>query len=369
MRRKAPNWDLALFTGNPSLFHRTSLSRQVILECRNGDIECKLFKSTLPPLAKLPADANGSEKSNSQSKDTQGTNSVWQQSKSAKNTVDVEPFRGRLKKNIRTLGGWRKSASVSNYRVYDADLPDFAFALDVYSTMDGVMASLQEYRAPSHIDPVLAQRRIDAAAPVVCELLDCAPDNLSIKRRQRQRGESQYQRVEKTNLYHEVVEGEVRLLVNLHDYLDTGLFLDHRKVRQWIAAEAQGKRFLNLYCYTATATVHAAVGGAASSVSVDLSPGYIEWARKNYQLNNIDSGRHELVKADCSEWVKSQARENSRFDLIFLDPPTFSNSTSMQQDWDVQKNHESMIHDCMACLLYTSPSPRDRTRSRMPSSA
>jgi len=368
LRRRAPNWDLALFTGNPSLFHRTGLSRQVVLECRNGDIDCKLFKSTLPPQAK------GAGRQASQQSSTAG--SVWPQAHSHDETHDltenqgrvasipgVDQFRGRLKKNIRALGGWVRSASVTNYRIYDADLPDFAFALDVYQSTDGTMVSLQEYRAPSHIDPVLAQQRIDAAAPVVCELLECHAENLAIKRRQRQRGESQYQRIEKTNRYHEVMEGKCRLLINLHDYLDTGLFLDHRKVRLWLADVIEGKRFLNLYCYTATASVHAALGGAASSVSVDLSPKYIEWAQRNYQLNNIDSSLHELVKADCSEWVGQRAAavlksKSECFDVIFLDPPTFSNSTAMEQDWDVQKNHESMIDECMAILSAGKKSDR-----------
>ena len=351
MRRKAPNWDLALFTGNPSLFHRTGLSRQVILECRNGDIDCKLFKSTLPPLAKVSKQSDVSEHKKENPTQTISAENVWQQAQARTESVaGVDQFRGRLKKNIRSLGGWTKSASVSNYRIYDADLPDFAFALDVYKSTDGTMVSLQEYRAPAHIDPVLAQQRIDAAAPVVCDLLECETANLAIKRRQRQRGESQYQRIEKINSYHEVTEGQCRLLINLHDYLDTGLFLDHRKVRQWIASEALGKRFLNLYCYTATASVHAALGGASASVSVDLSPKYIEWAQNNYKLNDIDSSQHELVKADCSEWVKKQVAEGASYDLIFLDPPTFSNSTAMDQDWDVQKNHESMIDECMAIL-------------------
>ena len=247
MRRKAPNWDLALFTGNPSLFHRTGLSRQVILECRNGDIDCKLFKSTLPPLAKVSKQSDLSEHKKENPTQTISAENVWQQAQARTESVaGVDQFRGRLKKNIRSLGGWTKSASVSNYRIYDADLPDFAFALDVYKSTDGTMVSLQEYRAPAHIDPVLAQQRIDAAAPVVCDLLECETANLAIKRRQRQRGESQYQRIEKINSYHEVTEGQCRLLINLHDYLDTGLFLDHRKVRQWIASEALGKRFLNL---------------------------------------------------------------------------------------------------------------------------
>lgn len=352
LRRKTPNWDLALFTGNPALFHRTGLSRQVILECRNGDIDCKLFKSTLPPLTKTDTrNKSANEPAEVQTTSGQSTDGVWQKAqRRTQQVAGVDQFQGRLKKNIRSIAGWLKSTSTTNYRVYDADLPDFAFALDVYNSVDGTLVSLQEYRAPSHIDPVLAQQRIDVAAPVVCELLQCAPANLAIKRRQRQRGESQYQRIEKVNRYQEVGEGPCRLLVNLHDYLDTGLFLDHRKVRQWIGKQSSGKRILNLYCYTATASVHAAVGGAASSVSVDLSPKYIEWAQNNFSLNDIDPTKHELVRADCGEWVKAQVAEGARFDLIFLDPPTFSNSTAMDQDWDVQKNHESMIDDCMAIL-------------------
>ena len=354
LRQKTPNWELALFTGNPSLFHRTGLSRQVVLECRNGDLDCKLFRSKLPPRSQGDGVNSGVDKPDTE--ENNATDNVW--SKAAANKEDnkkeavkgLDQFRGRLKKNIRSLAGWLKSAGVSNYRIYDADLPDFAFALDVYRSDEQVLVSLQEYRAPSHIDPVLAQQRIDAALPVVCELLVCLPDNLAVKRRERQRGESQYQRVEKTNRYHQVVEGDCRMLVNLHDYLDTGLFLDHRKVRLWIATAAADKQLLNLYCYTASASVHAALGGAAGSVSVDLSPKYIEWAQKNFALNEIDPAKHQLIKADCTEWVRAQRSQPERYDLIFLDPPTFSNSTAMQTDWDVQKNHESMIDDCMAIL-------------------
>ncbi len=351
LKTKAPNWDLALFTGNPSLFHRTGLSRRVVLECRNGDLECKLFASTLPPAA-VESDKGG-DSSNDISADAEVAEGIWAQAKPKKQRATVsgvDQFHDRLKKNIRVLGGWIKSASVTNYRIYDADLPDFAFALDVYQSARGIVVSLQEYQAPKHIDPVLAQQRIDAALPVVCELLACDSKDLAVKRRSRQRGETQYQRIEKTNQYHEVVEGRCRLLINVHDYLDTGLFLDHRKVRHWIADQAKDKLFLNLYCYTATASVHAALGGAAGTVSVDLSPKYIEWAQKNYALNELDPDQHQLIKADCTDWVKKQRVQSQRYDLIFLDPPTFSNSTAMEQDWDVQKNHRSMIDDCMAIL-------------------
>ncbi len=354
LKAKAPNWDLALFTGNPSLFHRTGFARQVVLECRNGDIECKLFKSTMPPAAldKTPAkDTPATPATLASVGEVTNARDVWGNAKSqATELPGLDQFRDRLKKNIRSMKGWIKSASVTNYRIYDADLPDFAFALDLYKSTKGNVISLQEYQAPKHIDPVLAQQRIDAALPVVCELLECDSENLAVKRRSRQRGETQYQRIEKTNHFYEVEEGKCRLLINVHDYLDTGLFLDHRKVRQWISAQAAGKLFLNLYCYTATASVHAAMGGAAGSVSVDLSPKYIEWAQNNYVLNQLDMDKHQLVKADCTSWVKAQSKQSQRYDLIFLDPPTFSNSTAMEQDWDVQKNHQSMIDDCMAIL-------------------
>ena len=148
----------------------------------------------------------------------------------------------------------------------------------------------------------------------------------------------------------EVSEAGCRVLINLHDYLDVGLFLDHRKVRQWIGKASSGKRFLNLYCYTAVATLHAAQGGATSSVSVDLSQKYLEWASSNFQLNGLDRQKHELVHADCDRWLQDYSATNQLFDLIFLDPPTFSNSTSMESDWDVQRDHVSMIERCMAIL-------------------
>jgi len=334
LRRVAPNWELALFTGNPKLFHRTGLARQVVLECRNGDIDCKLFVSVIPAANVL---APGEARAPVEATDRTSPSDV----------PGLSNLRDRLKKNVRTLSGWLKSSAISNYRLYDADLPDFAFALDVYKSDDGLLVNLQEYRAPKKIDPVLAQKRITAAVPIVCEVLDCSAESVAVKRRDKQRGESQYQRLEKTNRFHTVAEGDCKLLVNLTDYLDTGLFLDHRKIRLWLGKNSKDLRLLNLYCYTAAASVHAALGGAISSVSVDLSRNYLEWAGNNYSLNKINTDKHQLVRADCMQWVK---KHNQQYDMIFLDPPTFSNSTAMEDDWDVQTHHESMIDDCMALL-------------------
>lgn len=410
-KRQTPNWRLALFTGKPALFHRTGLSRRVSLECANGGIDCKLLIAEIPPTVsgeragdvagKAPIETTGSTSRSSSTHaeidaKTSEASSVWtgagtgtEGRKAAVDESDVdeiEPvnpwlkssaqsqatqpdraeavagldqFTDRLRKNIKQLKGWARSADVTNYRIYDADLPDFAIAVDAYGfdVLSGPYVCVQEYRAPATIDPQKAQQRLDGAISVVARELNCKTDNLAVKRRERQRAESQYQRLQKQRRMHEVSESGCKVLINLHDYLDVGLFLDHRKVRQWIGKASAGKRFLNLYCYTAVATLHAACGGAVSSVSVDLSQKYLEWAAANFEVNDIDRQTHALVHADCGQWLKEHAQAMRTtgssapgFDLIFLDPPTFSNSTSMDGDWEVQRDHVSMIDQCMTIL-------------------
>jgi 23S rRNA (guanine2445-N2)-methyltransferase / 23S rRNA (guanine2069-N7)-methyltransferase len=177
-----------------------------------------------------------------------------------------------------------------------------------------------------------------------------AKDKLHFKERRRQKGESQYQR--QTPWHQEsnrqvVTEGRAKVEVNLEDYLDTGLFLDHRPVRQMIAEQSRGKRFLNLFCYTAVATVQAALGGAKTSVSVDMSNTYLDWAKRNFELNAISTNNHQLVRADCLAWL-DECKQT--FDLIFLDPPTFSNSKKMDNVLDVQRDHGVMIDKAMRLL-------------------
>ena len=357
LKRRCGNWQLALFTGVPNLFHRTGLSRRVSLECKNGDIDCKLFTALVPAVSPQPE-----QRSSQHSEQLAVSVNPWgaaeekrqRPGKAVAQAPGVDQFAGRLRKNLRQIRGWAKSSGATNYRVYDADLPDFAFALDVYHDAvapDTPYVCLQEYRAPAHIDSGLAQSRIDSAAEVVLQELGCQRHHLAIKRRDRQRGDQQYHRLEKRNEFHQVVEGDTRLLINIHDYLDCGLFLDHRKVRLWLAKNASGKCLLNLYCYTATATVHAVLGGASSSISVDLSYKYLEWAEKNFALNEIDTAKHKLVRADSRTWIDKHIKSgDGGFDIIFLDPPTFSNSSATEQDWEVQRDHESMIEQCMSIL-------------------
>jgi 23S rRNA (guanine2445-N2)-methyltransferase / 23S rRNA (guanine2069-N7)-methyltransferase len=347
LKQRAGGWRLALFTV-PSLQHRTGIDAKPVLTCSNGGIDCQLFSGRIPASRKrVPAMTSADP--------VKAGRSAVATKAGQQTAPGISQFADRLRKNLRQIKGWAKSVGATNYRVYDADLPDYAFALDVYHDVNpakGPYVCLQEYRPPAQIDKDLAELRLASAAQVVIEQLSCVEDNLAVKRRDRQRGDQQYQRIHRSDVFHQVAEGDCKLLINLHDYLDCGLFLDHRKVRHWIGSHADGARFLNLYCYTAAATVHAIGGGVRESVSVDLSQRYLAWAQENMAANGFESDRHRLVRADCSSWIDQYiARGDSQpFDMIFLDPPTFSNSSATANDWDVQRDHASMIERCMTIL-------------------
>jgi len=249
----------------------------------------------------------------------------------------------RLRKNLKNIGKWARQQHHECYRLYDADMPEYAFAIDIY----GERVHMQEYRAPATIKEEDAAQRRRQAVQAVQSVLDVPPEHISLKLRQRQRGKEQYTACDEQGDDFVVSEGPARFRVNLHRYLDTGLFLDHRPVRLLIRQEAHGRRFLNLYCYTGTATVHAALGGARSTVSVDLSTTYLDWAKANLELNGIGPWQFKLVKMDCLQWLKENREQ---FDLIFLDPPTFSNSKSTSNVLDIQRDHQELVRLCMSHL-------------------
>ncbi|KAF0282685.1 bifunctional 23S rRNA (guanine(2069)-N(7))-methyltransferase RlmK/23S rRNA (guanine(2445)-N(2))-methyltransferase RlmL [Spiribacter roseus] len=253
----------------------------------------------------------------------------------------------RLHKNQRQLKKWLAREDVYAYRVYDADIPEYALAVDVYNSQDGRWLHVQEYAAPATVDAGKAQARLRAALSALPGALDTDPSKLVYKVRQRQRGEQQYQRLAEQGQYLEVQEGPCRLLVNLTDRLDTGLFLDHRPVRQWIGENARSKHFLNLYAYTGAATVHAGLGGAASTTSVDLSKTYLAWLQRNLHRNQLNNPVHALIQEDVMAWLKGCDR---RYDLIFLDPPSFSSSKRMAGSLDIQRDHVALIQAAAACL-------------------
>ena len=223
---------------------------------------------------------------------------------------------------------------------YDSDLPEYSAAIDVY----GDFFHVQEYAAPPSIERALAKRRFQELRNAVLHFAPDSKDKTFYKVRSRQHGANQYVKIPSRKGRPLIItEGPARFEINLGNYLDTGIFLDHRKMRQIIASEAAGKRFLNLFCYTASATVMAALHGASSSLSCDLSQTYIEWARRNFQLNKLATNQHQLLNIDCIEWLATEPREFEYFDIILLDPPTFSNSKRMSVSLDIQRDHEYLI--------------------------
>ncbi|MBZ5486348.1 bifunctional 23S rRNA (guanine(2069)-N(7))-methyltransferase RlmK/23S rRNA (guanine(2445)-N(2))-methyltransferase RlmL [Halomonas aquamarina] len=329
-----PGWTLALFTGNPDLGHRLGLRAHKQYALKNGALDAKLL------LMAIGAQAPASEEQGEGQTEEQGSTAPQKASGVSEN---AQMFANRLVKNQKRLKKWLKHSGETCYRVYDADMPEFALAVDRY----GDRVHVQEYAAPGSINPAQAQKRLFDALEVLPEALNVDPGKVYIKRRERQAGSAQYQKRDASGERFEVREGAARLWVNLRDYLDTGLFLDHRPVRRMLGEMAASKRFLNLFCYTATATVQAALGGASDSVSVDMSNTYLEWAKDNFALNQLDPRLHRVVRDDCFRWLETA---NAEFDLIFMDPPTFSNSKKMRDTLDVQRDHPRLVELAMARL-------------------
>ena len=252
-------------------------------------------------------------------------------------------FANRLRKNLKRMEKWRRRESIECYRVYDADMPEYAVAVDCY----GNAVHVSEYAAPSSVDDNAAQKRLSEVMDACAQVFEVPVERIALKERRRQRGSAQYERRAPKGETLEVREGQAKVLVNLHDYLDTGLFLDHRPVRLDIAARAKGKRFLNLFCYTAVASVHAGLGGARYTMSVDMSHTYLRWARQNLSLNGLSEIRHRTEQGDARRWLEACEDE---YDLILLDPPTFSNSKRMDDVLDTQRDHPWLIEQAMRCL-------------------
>lgn len=252
-------------------------------------------------------------------------------------------FANRLAKNVKKMAKWAKQNKIDCYRVYDADMPEYAVAIDLY----GDWAHVQEYQAPKSIDPAKAKQRLYEIVSAVPGVLGSPETKVVMKYRQRQTGKKQYEKFDSSQHEMVVEEYDCEFIVNLKDFLDTGLFLDHRPVRKMIQQKANGKRFLNLFCYTATASVHAGQGGAKTTLSVDMSNTYTDWARRNLALNEFSDRDHQVERADCFEWLR---RSQAEFDLIFMDPPTFSNSKKMADVLDIQRDHADLIDLAMARL-------------------
>ncbi|MCW4629971.1 MULTISPECIES: bifunctional 23S rRNA (guanine(2069)-N(7))-methyltransferase RlmK/23S rRNA (guanine(2445)-N(2))-methyltransferase RlmL [Marinomonas] len=313
-------WQFMMLTSNDHLARQIPARPEKSTRVINGGIECRAYQ--FPLLA-----GNIKEDVVAQSVMTPG----------------AQMFANRLQKNAKKLKKWVEKNKIQCYRLYDADMPEYSVAIDIYQDW----AHVQEYQAPKSVDPEKAKQRLFDVMSAIPSALNISEAKVILKQRQRQTGKEQYEKFDQTK--HEMIVEEYGcdFIVNLKDYLDTGLFLDHRPVRKLIQDKANGKRFLNLFCYTATASVHAGQGGAHSSLSVDMSNTYTEWARRNIELNEFSDRYHQVERADCIEWLK-QSRDT--FDLIFMDPPTFSNSKKMADVLDIQRDHGELVRLAMARL-------------------
>lgn len=278
---------------------------------------------------------------------------------------ESDQFANRLRKVARQRRKWARRTGVTCYRVYDADLPDYSAAIDLYTGSDGAPGRwlvIAEYAAPKTIDPGLAQARMLDILAIAPRILNVPPEHVHARARTRSRGGSQYGKRTGGDARHggtsskagagrdlrglpRINEGGLTFAVNFDDYLDTGIFLDHRVTRSIVRERAAGiGSFLNLFAYTGTATCYAAAGGARRTCTVDLSNTYLGWARENMRLNGFTGPEHTFERADVLSWIRREKEGGRRWDLIFCDPPTFSNSSKMgERTFDVQRDHVELL--------------------------
>lgn len=346
LRGPFATFDAGVFTAETLLDRALGLRASGAHELYNGAIPTLLWRFAAQD-RELAPDPNRSFA-------TLARPALGREAQPAAPVIEATEFSNRLEKMSRHYGKWARKAGVSCYRVYDADLPDFALAIDIYQAAGSEagrrFVHVAEYAPPSEIEPELAVARLDAALEVVPRLLEVADADVFVKRRERQRGSAQYGRFGADGAVHLVEEAGLTFEVNLSDYLDTGLFLDHRPARAMIRDLSAGKSFLNLFAYTGAASVYAAAGGASSTLTVDLSATYLDWAGRNMERNGFSGAEHSRERADVLEWLTASAQKPERYDLIFCDPPTFSTSKRMDDTFDVQRDHARVILGCADLL-------------------
>lgn len=313
MKSQFGGWNLSVFSASPELLSCLQLRADKQFKAKNGPLDCVQKNYHLA------------------------------ESEGGKPAMLAEDFANRLRKNLKKFEKWARQEGIECYRLYDADLPEYNVAIDRYA--DWVV--VQEYAPPKTVDAHKARQRLFDIIAATIAVLDMAPNKLVLKTRERQKGKNQYQKMAEKGDFIEVQEYNARLWVNLTDYLDTGLFLDHRIARRMLGQMSKGKDFLNLFSYTGSASVHAGLGGARSTTTVDMSRTYLEWAERNLRLNGLTGRAHRLMLADVLGWLRESTEQ---FDLIFIDPPTFSNSKRMEDAFDVQRDHIRLMTDLKRLL-------------------
>lgn len=254
-------------------------------------------------------------------------------------------FENRLRKNLKHIRKWARRQGITCYRVYDLDIPSFPLCVDIY----GDFVHVAEYKAKHGMEEEEHAEWLMGSLHVIASVLEVDIDNIFLKLRERQKGLKQYEKFSYESFGTWVDEFGAQLWVNFTDYLDTGLFLDHRNTRAWVRAEAQGKRVLNLFSYTGAFSVQAAMGGAVRVDTVDMSQTYLSWAQKNMEQNGFtDETSFHYLREDILQWLPGPLKEY--YDIIILDPPTFSNSKKMKDILDIQRDHVRLIERTLKAL-------------------
>jgi 23S rRNA (cytosine1962-C5)-methyltransferase len=260
------------------------------------------------------------------------------------NEEKLKMFENRLEKVFKHRSKLARRQNITCYRVYDHDLPEFPFAIELY---EGNIY-LAEYLRRHGMEDEEHNEWLSACEDIIARILNIDVDNIYSRQRNRKFGRlGQYQKLNEQKEFFTVEESGLKFLVNLTDYLDTGLFLDHRITRGMVKTECEGKRMLNLFCYTGSFSVYAASGNASEVTSVDLSKTYLSWAEDNFKTNNFSSAdKYHFVHADVKQYLKT-LKPNS-FDIVVMDPPTFSNSKRMKDFLEIQKDHVELLNDVLA---------------------
>jgi 23S rRNA (guanine2445-N2)-methyltransferase / 23S rRNA (guanine2069-N7)-methyltransferase len=313
------DWRIAILTANVELLSMMKLASHKRYKFKNGPLDCQL------------ALYNVDEKQASG------------QSNDAEFEDKDSDFGNRLLKNKKNLKSWLKKEHIECYRLYDADIPEYNVAVDVY----GEYLVIQEYSAPKIIEESKVAKRLQEVIYFAPKVLGVPTDKVILKTRAKQKGSDQYQRVDQSKQSMIITEHGAKLKINLWDYLDTGLFLDHRKTRQIVAQKSKNKTLLNLFAYTGSVSLQAALRGATTVTTVDMSNTYLNWAQENFVLNKLSGHKYQFIQADCLTWLKEH---RSTYDVVFVDPPTFSNSKRMEDSFDVQSDHVALITDAMKCV-------------------
>jgi 23S rRNA (guanine2445-N2)-methyltransferase / 23S rRNA (guanine2069-N7)-methyltransferase len=327
MRENFQGWKAAVLTGNPPLAKAIGIDARRSHTLFNGRIECRLLRFDVTP------------------EDFRQPRRPPPDAAEIRARPGAQMFANRLRKNLKSALDWAQREAIDCFRIYDADMPEYAFAIDQYGDGAGNRwVVVQEYAPPRTVDAKAARQRRDEALAVIPHELDIATERMFVRERRQQKQGTQYEKLAREREFDVVREQPYRFFVNFTDYLDTGLFLDHRPTRRLIGELVNGKRFLNLFAYTGTATVYAAGGGATASTTVDMSRTYLDWAKRNLALNELATPAHGFVQANCLTWLEEQRTAARRWDVMFIDPPTHSRSKRMTEDFDVQRDHVKLLN-------------------------